>query len=405
MSKRKALDLDILGESHLPDDLFTVTDGSNWMLDTFPDLGKGMGVLDGQVLQEPRQAPNLPDGDVSAGELTLGEDQVLFGSLIDVEASIKEAGLTDLSWLELAEQDPECLPDNPIDNGIPELEEAWGAHRRTDGISLLPNVDLEVASYEASLEAPVAGPTASHTEVEEVVRKASRRVASGASFQDVAVEVATKLGPDAHLARSGMERVRGDAGLLGRVFIRASDYPGCDNGTWAQTVRKQAATASYVVAKKACGGCVHAQDGSCSVFKKRIVAAVPWDDAVRRYGPALAATGRPITADLDPKEALRRSFAKAPVGISQVGDVRPHHLVAADQVTPDEARRAFAEAPRVSPTVVDVTAEKAIQVLARWKSSGMLSQADIDRLEASGASGKAVLQAGAKLILAARRAQ
>lgn len=404
MSNRKAIDLDVLGETHLPDDLFTNTDGLNWMLDTFPDLGKGMGVLDHETLGDSKEPPALPDGVVMADELTLGEDQILFGSLIDMDEVLKEGALSDLSWLEFAEQDPERLPDNPVDNGISELEEAWGVNRRTDGISFLPNVDRESATYEESLTAEAAGPTASDTAaVLDVVRQASRKVAAGASFKDVAVEAAQRLGAHAHLARGGMTRVKDDAGLIGRVFVRASDYPGCASGTWTEAVRKQATTATYVVQKKACGGCVHAQDGSCSVFKKKLVASVPWDDALRRYGPALEATGRKVASGQDPKEALRRAFAKAPVKVGPAGDVRPQHLVAADQVGDEEARKAFAEAPAALRQVLNASASEARAHVARWKGQGLLTADQAQRLTASTAAPPEVLRTAARLIAATKQ--
>ena len=47
MSKKKADTIDVLGESHLPDDLFTDTLGDNYGLDGFPDMEYGLGVLEG----------------------------------------------------------------------------------------------------------------------------------------------------------------------------------------------------------------------------------------------------------------------------------------------------------------------------------------------------------------------
>ena len=52
---------------------------------------------------------------------------------LDFTDFMREAGLQDLSWLEMVEQDPERLPKNTeMDTAIPELEEAWGVERRTE---------------------------------------------------------------------------------------------------------------------------------------------------------------------------------------------------------------------------------------------------------------------------------
>lgn len=397
MSTRKAQELDVLGETHLPDDLFTNTDGLNWMLDTFPDLGKGMGVLDHETLGDPKSPPTLPDGIVLEASEDLGEDQIEFGGLGDIGEMTREAGLTDLSWLELAEQDPERLPDNPVDNGIPELEQAWGAHRRTDGISLLPNVDRDQAVYESSLVGDQTSEEFSQAIIEESLRSASRKVTSGASFSNVAREVADRLGEHAHLAREGMAKVKDDAGLIGRVFIRAANYPGCASGKWNEPVRKHAAGAAYLVKKKACGGCVHAQSGSCAMFKKQMVASVPWSEAVQRYLPVLEASGRKVASDLAPKEALRKAFREAPVGLQAVGDVRPIQPVAADQVSLEDARKALAATP-VQSSILETTRKEALVHVARWKAKGMLTHQDAERLASAQVSGADILRTAARLI-------
>ena len=404
MSTRKALDM--LGETHLPDDLFTDTDGLNWMLDTYPDLGKGLGVLDGQVLQEPRQPPNLPDGIVMADDENMDltdEGGFVFGSMGDIEDITHEASLQDLSWLELAEQDPERLPENPVDLSIPELEEAWGVDSRTDGISFTPNVDREAANYEASLTASDDISLVSAEEVGRAVRKASRQVAAGASFANVARETAERLGADASEARTAMTQLKDDAGLLGRVFIRAADYPGCANGEWSDLVRQKSAGSAYLVQKKACGGCVNAQNGSCSIFKKQLVASVPWDDALRRYAPALEASGRKVASGTDAKTALRKAFAQAPKGLQAAGDVRPTHLEAADQIGSEEARKAFAAAPSLKLQVLNATRAEAHTNVTRWRAKGMLTAAQAERLMVSKAAPAEVLRTAARLISATKQ--
>ena len=398
---------DVLGESHLPDDLFTDTDGLNWMMDTFPDLGKGLGVLDSQVLQEPRQPPNLPDGvvvsfDESAYDLS-DEGGFVFGSMGDLEDITHEAGLQDLSWLELAEQDPERLPENPVDLSIPELEIAWGVDSRTDGLTRMPAVDREAALYEASLSNQTQTSRLSADEVGRATRKASRRVAAGMSFSEVAHEVAQRLGDESPRALSAMTQLKDDAGLIGKVFVRASDYPGCANGDWTDLVRQKSASAAYVMQKKACAGCVNAQNGSCSIFKKQLVASVPWDDALKRYSPELEASGRKVASGTDPKTALRKAFAKDPQGLKAAGDARPHHLEAADQIGEEAARKAFAEAPALRRQVLNATRKEALENIARWKSKGMLTATQAERLASSKAAPSEVLRTAARLISATKQ--
>lgn len=347
MSK-KGQSLNVLGETHLPDDLFTDTDALNWGLDTFPDLGKGLGVLDTQTFGESQHPTSLPDGIVMAEDesfdpnLDLGSDQVIFGSLGDLEDYTKEATLQDLSWLEFAEEDPDRLPDNPVDNGIPELDIAWGVDSRTDGVFLQPNTDREASLYRESLTANVEKTPVA--ELNSLVKQANRKVAAGFGFSFVAKELATRLGHEAYQAKEAMQKLKADVGLLGKVFIRASDYPGCANGQWTDVVRKKSASAAYVVQKKACGDCVHAQNGSCALFKKELVPSVPWGEALQRYAPSLEASGRKVASNISPKEALQKAILSNPTGMTLVESQRPTHLVAADQIGEKEAREAFAAA-------------------------------------------------------------
>lgn len=403
MSKKA---VDMIGETHLPDDLFTDTDGLNGLLNTYPDLGKGMGILDTQTLGDNQSPPNIPDGVVVADDgddYLLQDDQMLWGGLGDLGEMTKEASLADLSWLELAEQDPDRLPVNPVDQSIPDLEEAWGVNRRTTGISLQPHVDREAANYEESLQHAPISKAASIGEVLHLTRLASRKVAAGESFRVAAVEVATRLGNDAHLAKEAMIRLKDDAGLIGKVFIRASDYPGCASGEWSDGVRKAAVTATYLVQKKACGDCVHAQNGSCAVFKKRLVAAVPWDAALKRYTPGLEATGRKVASGADSKEVLRQAFAQAPKGLAPLGDVRPQHRAAYDQIGEAEAKTAFAAMPAYSVDKVAVTREAALAQVSKWLSAGALSSQDAARLSVSTAGGAAILRAATQVIAVSKQ--
>lgn len=355
MSK-KVYSTDVLGETHLPADLMTSTEGLNWGLDGYPDLAYGAGVLNTEVLGDSKNPPNLPDGVVRANN----EAEASFFSTGDVDYSemLKEGALTDLSWLDLAEQDESRLPVNPVDLSVPELEEAWGQRRRTDGIDLVPGRDLEEAAYEDSLKQDRRASSFTKAALIEAVRGASRRVTAGESFKKVAVETAQRLGHDAHRIRKAMMQIRDDAGLIGRVFVRASNYPGCASGKWSESVRKQAAESRYVVAKKECQGCVQAQNGHCAVFKKEIVFDVPWAKTVEDMTPRLEASGRKVASG-EPKEALRKALAQAPRGMTFNAGERPVHITPDARVTSKEAQAALKAAPKPEVKVLPATSREA----------------------------------------------
>ena len=353
---KKKQHIDVLGESFIPEDLFTSTEGLNWGLDGYPDLAYGAGVLEAEILGESKYPPNTPDGTV--------RQAVSFDS-VDLTGFMQEASITDLSYLDLAEQDPDRLPKNPVALSVPELEAAWGMDQVTDGIHLMPNVDRDIASYRQSLE---SGKTASGIPkkvILDVVSQFGRKMASGVSYKAALEDLQLKMATQFAALQPYVEPLKSEQDLLGRVYIQASHYPDCASGRWDKIVRKYAGEATYLIQKKACGTCVHAQQGRCALFKKTLVASVPWEQAIQVYEPVLTATGRKPMAK-NAKLALQAALRDAPKGMSRIGDVRPTTTHIADTVSDEDARRAFQEAPLPAVRKLDaVTAEKRIARLER----------------------------------------
>jgi hypothetical protein len=389
-NKKKAVEM--WGETHLPADLFTPTDAYNGMLDTFPDLGRGLGVLDAETLGLPRNPTNIPTGETIASDFQYGEmglDSDFF----------KEASLADLSWLEVDPEDVKAVPVSPVDRGIPELEEAWGVNRRTDGLRIIPAVDRERAQYEASLKAPVKQKSAAQR-VRLELQRASRLLAAGAPFKRVAADSAARLGADAPEARSAISSLKEEQGLLGVVYVKASDYPGCDKGQWTDLVRKKSASAAFVVKKADCEGCVHAQEGKCSLFKKTLVSDVPWKQAVRIYSPRLEATGRHIASGGDPKEALRAALASTPVTMPEAGTMLPVVPHAADQISTVAARQALAATPAFQAKILQLDWNQVYAHLERWQKLGHLTQKQAAALRTGKGSPREVLYQAAQQVAA-----
>jgi hypothetical protein len=106
MSK-KGEQLDVLGEAHLPADLFTPTDGSSYGIGTYPDMDYGLGVLEGYKVPGTSPEAGVPDGVVRSAEEeaehSAAEVDALFAddwseSGLDFTDIMKEGSdLTDLS--------------------------------------------------------------------------------------------------------------------------------------------------------------------------------------------------------------------------------------------------------------------------------------------------------------------
>jgi len=342
---------DCLGTSELPDDDMTFTDGSNYGLDGFQfDSPEDAGVLDGARLPEVSGLSGLPDGFVQAAvpgldlnELTDDPDNGIVlddmlsheeGGPLLTEDQMKEASLADLDWRDPTQpQDPARLPKNlvpsePPLNSVPELEEAWGANRRTDGIHLLPNKDLEAVRYEESIkEQQREGP---HTDLpgnkmsSEVVKgaflRAVRLAHYGTPIADIKRDLVAQLGHEAKRLRKHVAMLEGEVGLLGKVFVRASAFPGLKNGKWAKELKRVARTARYVVTD---------DEAVASKLSKEMVAEVPWGEALAHYAPRLKAAGFKVASSGDPKKVLQRSLLAGPQVEAPAPTVKPEGVVMA----------------------------------------------------------------------------
>jgi hypothetical protein len=88
-------------------------------------------------------------------------------------------------------------------------------------------------------------------------------------------------------ARDVIAEVLNERGLLGKLYIKADDFPACDKGSpqAAKFATRYAKDAKFVIAKPQCGECAHAMKGPtgsdlCSVFHKEIQVEVPYSDAL-----------------------------------------------------------------------------------------------------------------------------
>lgn len=439
MSKQADWTEAILGESALPADEFTWTDGSNYGLDGFHfDQTMNEGVLnhgslpgatpgpsregDDQSYSTIKGMPDLPeelfpevDQDVSFTDtdpLQVVEDGFYLGDMLGdtevpmEEATRKVASLADLRWLDPTQpQDPRRLPkelDVSEDGGlysVPELEEAWGVNRRTDGLHRVPAQDLEAVRYTEQIKSPppaTPGIRASSEVFRDAVQRASRRSHYGHPLQKIAQDLVDTLGQDPRLP-SVMERLASEHGLVGTVFIRAASFPGLKNGKWASDLKRIARRARYVL-----GEDIHAQ----KVGKVR-VSSVPWEHALEHYRPILSADGYEIDSMLSPKDALRKAFLAGPKKVgAAVGHNLPKNAAAADRVSAQDAFRAMAaQGPRELEIVASLE-KRALQEkrarlrgeIQKWEKAGHLSAKEAFRLASSPADISDIRRALASLV-------
>lgn len=390
MSNKKSA-LDILGESHIPSDLLTPTLGSNYGLDGFEDMQYGMGVLEGVLNPEYTEAPALPTG----VQLASAEDLDLHGFLEEGEP------LTDLSWLDPSQlQDPDRLPKDP--ESIPELEEAWG--NSTNGVRVWDR-DLDKANWQESLRdsAPKkAKLTPDH--IRRIVSHAMRRSIQGHNLDTILSEALDSVGMERKALAPYLKPMQEEHGLHGKVFVRASAYPGWGTGKWSSEVRRWASRAKYlVVSEQDLKTATWIEGGRCKYTSKLAVTQVPWGEALAHYKPLLESTGRKVASGVDPKKALQAAFLAKPKQARPDTENRPVHVTPDQTISRKDAREAFQEytPERV---VYDPSGERAKQALNKAKAQvwgmakrGLIPEAEARALVASGDDGGVILQAAARI--------
>jgi len=329
MSKKTPLD--ILGSSNIPEDLLTPTMGSAFGLDSFPDMELGMGVLDAVLDPEYHESPALPTGLTKNGD----------GDGMDLTLMVEDS-LSDLEWLDPTQmQDLDRLPQQTVDTVIPELEEAWGVNRRTNGIDVVSRDLNQVRYEEAAKQTGPAPRKATDTQVLTVVTQAMRRSAAGNSIETVVRQAFEVMGEEGERIVPFLKMVQANHGLAGNVFVRASAYPNYGQGKWAKHVKRYASGARYIVVSEAeLKNATWIENGRCQYTSKLAVTEVPWADALAYYAPRLASTSRKVATNVGPREALRRAFL-SPSERKAVETVFPTHnpLVRETYRAPKEALR------------------------------------------------------------------
>ena len=394
MSKKKS-------ESGLPDNAFTMTDGYNYGLDGFRfDTEYGSGVLDGARLPEVSGLAELPDGLIRSGESDEEEDVTGVlrgereGGLGDLTDMMGENSLAALGWLNGVHQDPNRLPKNPADRGIMELEKAWGVDRRTTGL-LVPNVDRGAVPPESTSKK-------ARKDLLRVVKKAMRRSSYGEDLGVILNEVVNELGYDVPRVASSMAQIRKDHGLVGKVFIYASAFPGLHRDSWKEVVRKKCASARYILL-----GPEHTDEygeALAAALKKEAVRSIPWREAYKHYAPLLKASGRKIGSAQSPRNELKRAFLSRGIKLSSHQSAVIQPTMPVDRVSLEAAKDTVSKL-QPQREVIDGDSRKEARILRvaqrklrQWMESNLLAQQDGERILKSSADPKTMLQTAADLI-------
>lgn len=422
MSKKKAT-------SKLPNEL-NENWGSNYMMDGFwHDMEYGNGLRENPPA-DPIPQPStsgmaqLPDGILLALEdelevQTQDEEGAmdlarlgLVASTVDPDVDRSDAGIVDHSWLGEAYQDPSRLPNQPVDNGIPELQSAWG--NRTDGIQRIDLRDRGEVAYEDAMQAEEDDDTLHRDKLARLLQSAMRKSAGGEPFDRLKRHLASQVNlREARAMQKAVGALEAEHGLVGNVYVRAAAYPGLHRGRWSDAFRKAAKGCRYLVAAPGedCASCA-AVTGLVLVDNPN---RIDWNDAWDHYAPRLESGGRldRTATVIDKRVALRKAFlteGRAPNLHVETAKVR--HTMPVDTVSAKEARAAVAAFQPPQRVVLDLvrrwergSAERVVKKLGQMVASRLLTAEEADALVSSKASPAEILRTAAKLCLVVKTAR
>jgi hypothetical protein len=404
--------------------------GSNYMMDGFwhdMEYGNGLQENPGSTpVPQPSTSgySHLPDGVLMGNDcepifhdlpdsIEREDDGVDLANLeivasYDPTSDPSALGVVDHEWLGEAYQDPSRLPQSPTDDGIDELEQAWGD--RTDGIR---RIDM----CERVEKMPNLGEQRDNSMITQqllnaTVRSAMRRSAAGVSVEVLRNEAIRILGEGGfrHVAKA-FKAIEEEHGLVGNVYVRASAYPGLHQGKWASSLKKTSGRARFLIAAEGedCDGCATALGMRVIAHPNRI----NWLRALERYAPELRAAGKLSSrvASGNERSALRAAFLCA--GTSprmHIESTKPVQVMPADTVTTDDARRSFAAAPaKVREHIVDETPNrneqaKLVRRLGSMVQARLITKEEAEKLCTASGSARSRLKVAELLAARTKRA-
>jgi hypothetical protein len=229
----------------------------------------------------------------------------------DLSDFLKDAAVSDLSWLDVNEEEyrkQDRLPMQNLDIA-PDLQALWGhqdkpatAYKEKDH---LPKTMGDLSEAHGHLRAAPL----------EIVRTARLALMQSPDLGRFKAALTARFDRDSLFAsKTALTGVLAERGLLGPFYIEASDFPGCHNSPKKvlDFVRRFAGSAPFVVAKPECHGCIHAMrtptgGSNCAVFHKELVVEVPYSpELAHKVEESQKARGKAVKASTaTPKERIR----------------------------------------------------------------------------------------------------
>jgi hypothetical protein len=356
--------------SKLPSETL-VPRGLNGLVDTYPDLNYGLGVLEKRhLIDSGEQTAQIPDGLQKESDLLLG----------DLSGFMGEESNSDLLFMDI-EPDPEIQSLPEFQEPVAELEAAWAERDHTP----------LYAEHQKELIAPVqsVSPEISEELLEETLYKAARAYANGLSQKEIDRLVKASLGGMTDMLQEELEWLKGQRGLNGNVYVLASAYPNLHNGQWKEEVRKLAQRARYLIVDTdtVMGRKLASQDRFMGM---QIVEEVGWKEAFNHYAPKLKSLGCRLASEGSYEQRIQQGFLNIPKRKANLG-TRPQDFRPTDHITLKEAQQEFSQLiPQERRVYVREASENRIRLKQATKKviqsyrAGFISKSELKEIVATG---------------------
>lgn len=263
----------------------------------------------------------------------------------DISSITRDQNVSDLRWLNIDVDEYkkyEALPKQNLDI-IPELHSSLMNEDKESVPSLVPlkpHVIVNQNPLDDSNPAPIRSTTS-------IINRLSSYILAKLPDQEIEKKLRLEFSPQQlKLVSPIATKLVEEKHLIGNVYIDSNHYPKCATSVPLQKfVNKYAKRALYVLAKDQCADCVCNHQGTCSAFKKKIVASVPYNNqTLANYVQDFINQKRISSEELKPfpvspesiKNILKIGFSRSPVLYKE--PIQTIQTFKQTKITPTEAQ-------------------------------------------------------------------
>lgn len=251
-----------MSNSKLPNGGYSLTNGSNYMLDGFHfDTEYNNGVLDKARLPEAKGLASLPSGMIGLdsplnSDLPTGVEVDSQMDLSDLtkQATAQDITIVDHEWLasesvedlsgmrsheDVLLQFAEGKFEHPQVNQLKALEEAWG-EGRTTGLDIVPNTHMEKVEIKKEDKVSLLP--------QDLINESMRKLAYGERVGDI-LKGLVQRGVEGKDLTKISNLLESEYGLHGRVYLKEKYFEGIFNGKYDEVINKRCATSMYIIPK------------------------------------------------------------------------------------------------------------------------------------------------------------